>query len=122
MDIPHNGVRKSGIYGVSGFESEFANDLGRVYCVAPVMAGAVLDEGGKTAVGTPARVWSVRVHDTAEVCDDLQVGMFTISPYVISLAVAPALQDKIDSKTVILYMQPVPHILSVPVDGQGLSF
>src|SRR5262250_115836 len=47
---------------------------------------------------------------------------FTIAANVVDFAVATTVQNRIESTTMIIHMNPVAHVAAVAVDGQRLSF
>ena len=91
---------------------ELAADLGEVQGVAPVVAGPILhvpEEG----LGLPG--------EGQDVSGDVQIHPLLAAPDVVHLADLTRRQDARQGATVILHVQPLPHVQTVAVDGKGIA-
>ena len=120
VKIPADGLLDTLLKLQRGFPTEFLLELGRIDGVAQVVSGTVGNEGDKVHVltflasqqtvnGLNNHLDDVDVLPLVEAADVIRIGYFTL------------MENEVNSTGMILYIQPVAHILTLAVDGQRLA-
>ena len=107
-DVPvDGGLEAPGEVGVRRPPSELALELHRVDGVAAVVAGTV---------GDPVEVLGVAAHGLEDHAQDGDVVLLAISPDEVGLPRAALGEDVPDGRGVVLGVDPVAHVLALPVE------
>ena len=107
-DVPvDGGLEAPGEVGVRRPPSELALELHRVDGVAAVVAGTV---------GDPVEVLGVAAHGLQDHAQDGDVVLLAISPDEVGLPRAALGEDVPDGRGVVLGVDPVAHVLALPVE------
>ncbi len=121
VQVPLHGFANAGLEGLGGLPAQFAFDLACVYCVAPVMAGAVCHIDDLLGVGLAIDTRAQFVEQLADGVHDVDVGLFVPATHVVGLAQVPGFQHTADGAAVIFDVEPVADLHAVAIDGQGFA-
>src|SRR5690606_39937767 len=119
--VPVDGVGNALLEAVCGRPAKLGLELGRIYRIAAVVPGAVLDVGDLRAARLAVLARSTRVEQRADGIDDLDVGTLGVAADVVGLADAALPEHRADRRAVIADVQPVAHGHAVAVDGPRLA-
>ena len=85
-------------------------DFSCVHAVSSVVARAVGDRGDE----------GVRLAEEVEdAADEVSVGDLPVAADVVDFSVLSFLEDEVDGPAVVFYVEPVPHVFSIAVEGDG---
>ena len=84
------------------------------------MAGAVLHEGQQLAAGALGAA-QVAVHGVAEEVEQVEVLPLVVAADAVGLAGGALRDDGLDGGAVVLDVEPIPHVLPVAIDRDGLA-
>src|SRR5690606_857688 len=118
VQIPVNGTFQSLLKGDRGAPIQFPFDLVRVNGIPEVMARTVLYKGDqffRTALGS----LEFLVHQAAEQFDQTDVLPLIEAPNIIGFPDPSFMEYRINGPSMVQDIQPVPGVVSVPVNGQG---
>ncbi len=120
LQIPVHGLSEALLEGDGGRPSQLRHELARVDGVAGVVAGAVFHKGDQL----PRRALlpaQPLVHHVAQKLDEVDVAPLVHAPHVVGLPHSAPVEDRVDGPRVVLDVEPVPHVLPLPVHGHGPS-
>ena len=100
-------------------------DLVTVDGISAVVSGTVLHEGDQISIPLDLQVALKRMHLFQQVADifyDLKVLFFAFTADIVGFSRDPFQQDQPDRFTVVVDIEPVPHIFPVAVDRKVFAF
>ena len=118
LQVPVDGQHDALFKGCLGIPAQVVLDLGGVDAVAAVVAQAVLYVLDQ--VLADALVIQPVVELLDDGLDDENIGPLIVAAHVVDLAYLAAVADHVNGLAVVFYVQPVPDLHAVAVDGKLL--
>ena len=120
VEIPSDGFLNAFLELQAGLPAKFALQFAAVDSIAQIVAGAVGDIGDEVHVFSFLATQKT-VGDADEHLHDIDVFPLVEAAYVIGLGVFTLVENEIDGTRVVFHIEPVAHILSLSIYGQGLA-
>ncbi len=121
IQIPFKGFFKTGFKGFFGHPVKFPFYFMAVNGVSPVVSGAVFNKADLIFVGLSLGQGMFFIKKLTESVNDFKVGFFVKSPYVVDFTGFSCFKDTAQSLAVVNHIEPVPDLLSIPVNGKIFS-
>lgn len=120
VEVPADGLFKAFFELEGRFPAEFALEFGGVDGVALIVAGTVGDKGDEVQVSA-LRAAEQTVGGLYQQLYKVYILPLIEAAYIVGLGGSALMENQIDRPGVVLNIKPIPHILSLAIDRQGLT-
>ena len=122
VEIPANGAAQTAFEALGGRPAEFAGNLRSIDGIAPIVSGAIVDEGDELSAGAEGWIGTHLVEEIADGGHDVEVPALAVAADIVGFAHTAALQNGANGGAVVEDIEPVTDLGAVSVDRQGLAF
>src|SRR5438874_1239879 len=121
VEVPVNSFPNSTVKCLAWLPSQLALHLARVHGISAIMTRPVFHKGDQFAVRNYRIAGAKFIENVADCLHDFEISLLARTADVVTVPNLSAFQDGANGLAMILYVQPVAHVLSVAIYGERLA-